>query len=381
MIPYSRQDVRTADVAAVAAALRDPLLTQGPKVKAFEAKLAEITGAHYAVAFSSGTAALHGAYAAVGVRSGRGVITSPITFAATANAALHLQGPVRFVDVDPDHIMLDPDRVAELRVDDVAVLAPVHFAGHVAPMERIAAIARERGWRVVEDAAHALGARYRSADGQDHTVGACAHSDLCCFSFHPVKQITTGEGGAVTTNDPGLARKLIRFRSHGITRDPTELTGSDGPWYYEQLDLGLNYRITDFQCALGLAQLDRLTEYVERRRSCAAQYDVHFSASQRVRALLSPPNSRGSYHLYVIRVPATERRRVYEGLLAAGIGANVHYIPVYRHPYYRAHGFGDIRLPNAESYYAEAITIPLFPALTDEQVSTIAAEVRRLTAA
>ena len=380
MIPYARQDIRDADVAAVAAALRDPFLTQGPKVASFEVKLAEITGARYAVAFSSGTAALHAAYAAAGVGPRRMVLTSPITFVATANAALYLQGEVRFVDVDPEHALLDPEALAAVRDPGAGVVVPVHLAGHVAPMERLSTVARQRGWAVVEDAAHALGARYTTGDGTEHRVGACAHSDMCCFSFHPVKHITTGEGGAVTTNEHELARKLIRFRSHGITRDRAELAADDGPWYYEQRDLGFNYRITDFQCVLGLAQLERLSQYLERRRAIAARYDDLFSACGNVRALRPPSSSWSAYHLYVIRVPAKDRRRVFDGLMAAGIGANVHYIPVYRQPYYQDNGFRDLRLLNAESYYAGAITIPLFPTLTDEQVNTVAAEVARLTA-
>jgi len=381
MIPYGRQDISDADVAAVAHALRDPFLTQGPTVAAFEEKLIEVTGARYAVAFSSGTAALHGAYAAAGVSPGSSVLTTPITFAATSNAALYLQGSVRFVDVDPEHVLLSPDLVEDVRDPDVKVLAPVHLAGHVAPMERLAQIARGRGWLVVEDAAHALGARYRTRGGTEYAIGACGHSDMCCFSFHPVKLVTTGEGGAVTTNDPNLAAKLRRFRTHGITRDPLELRGDDGPWYYEQLELGFNYRITDFQCALGLSQLARLREFVERRRAIAAVYDAEFAAVRGTRVLSAPPASRSSYHLYVLRVDAKVRRQVFENLKRAGIGVNVHYIPVYRHPYYRARGFERFVLPNAERYYSEALTIPLFPALRDDEARAIAEEVRHQVAA
>jgi dTDP-4-amino-4,6-dideoxygalactose transaminase len=199
---------------------------------------------------------------------------------------------------------------------------------------------------------------------------------MCCFSFHPVKQVTTGEGGAVTTNDERCYRALLRFRTHGITRDPAELSRSEGPWYYEQHDLGFNYRLTDFQCALGISQLARLPEFVERRRALAASYDAAFASVRGVRPLASPGWSTGSYHLYVIRVPAPERRRIFEQLRSAGLGVNVHYIPVYRHPYYRKHGFQDTHLPHAEAYYGEAITLPLFPGLTREQVGEIVAAVR-----
>jgi dTDP-4-amino-4,6-dideoxygalactose transaminase len=204
---------------------------------------------------------------------------------------------------------------------------------------------------------------------------------MCCFSFHPVKHVTTGEGGAVTTNDPALAAKLRRFRTHGITRDPRDLIINEGPWYYEQLDLGFNYRITDFQCALGMSQLERLNSFVDRRRAIAAMYDVEFADARKVTALKPPPTSHSSYHLYVIRVNERVRRDVFEGLRRAGIGVNVHYIPVYRHPYYRANGFEGFSLPNAEHYYKEAVTIPLHPRLTDAEVRMIADEVRRQVAA
>jgi UDP-4-amino-4,6-dideoxy-N-acetyl-beta-L-altrosamine transaminase len=375
-IPYGRQEITDEDVAAVAHALRAPFLTQGPRVREFEGRLAEVTGARHAVAFNSGTAALHAAYFAAGIRPGRTVLTSPITFAATANAALYLGGGVRFAEVDPDTILLDPAAVAEVTAPEVAVLAPVHFGGQVSEMEQLGRLAGERGWVVVEDAAHALGASYTTAGGARHRVGECAHSTMCCFSFHPVKQVTTGEGGAVTTNDERCYRELLRFRSHGITRDPAELSRSEGPWYYEQLDLGFNYRLTDFQCVLGMSQLARLTGFIERRRVIAARYDQAFAAMAGVRALPVPRWSTGAYHLYVIRVPAARRRAVFDGLRSAGIGVNVHYIPVYHHPYYRRHGFGEAHLPLAEAYYAEAITLPMFPGLTDDQVDYVIASVR-----
>jgi perosamine synthetase len=375
-IPYGRQEVTDADVAAVTRALRDPFLTQGPRVQEFEARLSQTTGARYAVAFNSGTAALHGAYFAAGIGPGRTVLTSPITFAATANASLYLGGGVRFADVDPDTILLDPAAAAKAATPDVAVLAPVHFGGQVADMDRLGRLAAERGWVIVEDAAHALGATYTTATGGRHRVGECAHSTMCCFSFHPVKQVTTGEGGAVTTNDERCYRALLRFRTHGITRDPAELSGSEGPWYYEQHDLGFNYRLTDFQCALGISQLARLPQYVERRRALAARYDAAFAGISGVRMLPAPRWSTGAYHLYVIRVPAPERRRIFERLRSTGLGVNVHYIPVYRHPFYRRHGFQDTQLPCAEAYYGEAITLPLFPGLTHEQVDEVVGAVR-----
>jgi UDP-4-amino-4,6-dideoxy-N-acetyl-beta-L-altrosamine transaminase len=375
-IPYGRQSISSDDVAAVTRALNAPFLTQGPTVREFEDALAEKTGAKFAVAYSSGTAALHGAYAAAGLRPGRGIVTSPITFAATANASLYLGGSVNFADVDPDTIMLDPAE-AERRADSrTAALVPVHFGGQVADVERLKELADRKGWIVIEDAAHALGASYITSDGSEHLVGACSHSALCCFSFHPVKHITTGEGGAVTTNDPELRDRLIRFRTHGITRDPAQLRRNEGDWYYEQLELGYNYRLPDLQCALGISQLARLDGFVARRREVAAKYDAAFADDPLIRPLGVPAWSRGSYHLYVIRVDARHRRSVFDALRKSGIGANVHYIPVYFHPYYREHGFAETTFPFAEAYYAEAITLPMFPALSDADVDTVIGTLR-----
>lgn len=364
---------------AVGTALRDPMLTQGPRVAEFERQLAETVGARHAVSFNSGTAALHAAYFAAGVGPGRSVLTSPITFAATTNASLYLGGGVHFADIDPETVLLSPAAVDEVDAGDIAVVAPVHFGGQVADVEALAATAARRGWLVVEDAAHALGASYSDRNGQRFKVGACAHSALCCFSFHPVKHVTTGEGGAVTTNDERLYQRLQSFRTHGITRDPARLERSEGPWYYEQHDLGFNYRLTDFQCALGISQLSRLEDFVARRRRIAARYDGAFTNSA-ARPLKVPSRSRGSYHLYVIRVAAAERRRIFESLRASGIGVNVHYIPVYRHPYYRARGFRETVYEHAEAYYAQAITIPMFPGLTDSDIERVVREVKRASA-
>jgi UDP-4-amino-4,6-dideoxy-N-acetyl-beta-L-altrosamine transaminase len=376
-IPYGRQDISQGDIEAVTAALREAYITQGPTVERFETLFAQTVGARFAVVFNSGTAALHAAYHAAGVGPGNTVLTSPITFVATANAARYLGADVRFADVDPVSALLDAERAGAAAQGNVAVLAPVHLAGHVAPMEGLADLARSHGWKVVEDAAHALGARYRTGDAREHRVGACHHSDMCCFSFHPVKHITTGEGGAVTTNDESLARALRRFRSHGITKD---VEGNHGPWYYEQHDLGFNYRLTDFQCALGISQLARLDSFVERRRSIAERYDAAFGDNAGVRPLRAPVGSVGSYHLYVVRVAAPARRQVFDALRAAGIGVQVHYIPVYRQPYYRAHGFAEMSLANAEAYYAEAISLPMYPGLSADDVDLVVRTVTQLVA-
>jgi perosamine synthetase len=376
-IPYGRQEIIEQDIRAVVDALRAPRLTQGPLVDAFEKKIAETVGARFAVAFNSGTSAIHGAYFAAGLGKGSSVLTSPITFVATANSSLYLNGGVHFADVDPDVPLLDPASVRSSDAKDIRVLAPVHLCGHVADIEALSAIARERGWLIVEDAAHALGARYRASSGNELKVGACAHSDMCCFSFHPVKHITTGEGGAVTTNSEPLYEKLKRFRTHGITRDPALMTRNDGPWYYEQHDLGFNYRMTDFQSALGISQLTRLGQYVERRREIAHRYDEAFAALTDVRPVLAPRASRSSYHLYVIRVPAQKRLQVFHALRASGIEANVHYIPVYQQPYYRRRGFAEYSLPNSERYYSEAISVPMYPSLSNAEVDFVIGEISR----
>jgi UDP-4-amino-4,6-dideoxy-N-acetyl-beta-L-altrosamine transaminase len=370
-LPYSRQTIAESDVRALCAAARADFLTQGPGVAAFEAALAKATGARFAVALNSGTAALHAAYAAAGLGPGTTLLTTAMTFAGTSNAALYLGAGVRFADVTAESALLDPDALP----DDptVKVLAPVHLTGQVAAMEQLATIAAQRGWLIVEDACHALGAEYQTSDGAWHPVGACHHSAMCCFSFHAVKHITTGEGGAVTTNDEALYQKLLRFRTHGITRDAAELTRDEGPWYYEQHDLGFNYRITDLQCALGLSQLKRLPTFVARRRALAERYDAAFATGilPEVHPLGVPAGSRGSYHLYVVRVPAALRRALFEEMRTLGIGVNVHYLPVYRHPYYQTHGFAGVSLPRAEQYYAEAITLPLFPAMADADVDRV----------
>jgi UDP-4-amino-4,6-dideoxy-N-acetyl-beta-L-altrosamine transaminase len=374
MLPYGRQHITDADVSAVSAALRDPMLTQGPKVDEFEQALAEAVGARYAVAVNSGTAALHAAYFAAGVQSGVTVATTPITFVATANASYYLDGGVRLADIDRDTALLDPNEVERLG-DGVRVVTPVHFGGQVADLARFQALAARRNWIVVEDAAHALGARY-TVGGREFLVGACAHSQMCCFSFHPVKHITTGEGGAVTTNDTALRDRLVRFRTHGITRDPAQLEVNEGPWYYEQHDLGFNYRITDVQCALGLSQLQRLDHIVARRREIAAQYDALFAGDQDIRPTAVPPWSKGSYHLYVVTVPASVRRAAFDRLRAAGIGVNVHYIPVHKQPYQRQR-LGAVSMPNAEAFYAGAISLPMFPELTSADVERVVAETRK----
>ena len=374
-LPYGRQWVDDADVDAVVEVLRSDFLTTGPAVRAFEAALEHATGAAHAVALSSGTAALHAAYFAAGLGPGDELVTSPLTFAATANAALYLGASVRFADVDPATGCLDPALAADAVTDRTRILAPVDYTGHPADYDALGALARERGLTVVADAAHSLGATYRG-----RRVGTLA--DLSELSFHPVKHVTTGEGGAVATADADLASRAARFRTHGITRSPEEMTDPEGPWWYEQHDLGFNYRLTDLQAALGTSQLRRLDGFVARRRWIAARYAEELAD---VAALRLPSVAEGvdpSWHLYVVRVAgAPDRRRpFFERLRELGLGVQVHYIPVYWHPYYRSLGYRRGLCPVAEDYYARAVSLPIFPMMTDDDVASAIERVRRAAA-
>ncbi|OPX88191.1 MAG: UDP-4-amino-4-deoxy-L-arabinose--oxoglutarate aminotransferase [Pelotomaculum sp. PtaB.Bin104] len=365
-IPYAKQQVDEDDIAAVAAVLRSDWLTTGPQVARFEQALADTVHARYAVVFSSGTAALHAAYFAAGVGPGDEVITTPLTFAATANAALYLEARPVFTDIAPGSFNINPALIEAAITSRTKVIAPVDMTGLPAPVEEIVEIARSYGITVVEDAAHALGASYNS-----HPVGSRA--DMTIFSFHPVKHITCGEGGAVTTNNAEYFEKLLAFRSHGVVRDPALLKENHGPWYYEMQHLGYNYRLTDIQCALGLSQLKKLAHFLARRREIAARYNEAFAGCPH---LVTPPELPGSepaWHLYVLRLAGGNppRRELAERLVARGIGTQVHYLPVYRHPYYREMGYQTNLCPNTEDYYRRALTIPLYPAITDNDVERV----------
>ena len=347
MIPYGRQSIDAADIEAVLKILQADYITQGPAVEEFEQALADVTGARHAVAFANGTAALHGACAAAGLGAGDLVATTPLTFVASANCARYVGAEVEFVDVDPQTLNLDPSRVGA-HLDG---LVAVHYAGLPVALDDLATRPRI----VIEDAAHALGAH-----GPDGPVGNCARSDLTTFSFHPVKTITTGEGGAVTTNSDDLADRLRRFRTHGVERRPAE----EG-WVYDVVDLGYNYRLTDIQAALGSSQLRRLDEFVLRRNERATRYDELLSELPVQRPAAAGPGQRHGRHLYPIRV--SNRRRVYERLREAGIGTQVHYVPVHLHSAFRALGHGRGDHPNAEAAYDQLLSLPLYPDLTEEQ--------------
>jgi UDP-4-amino-4,6-dideoxy-N-acetyl-beta-L-altrosamine transaminase len=376
VIPYGRQDIDDQDVAAVVAALRSDWLTQGPAVPAFEQALAERVGARHVIAVSNGTAALHLACLALDLGPGDRLWTVPNTFVATANAARYCGADVAFVDIDPRTYLMSVDALAaKLAAAERSgtlpkVVAPVHFAGQSCDMTAIGELGRRYGFRILEDAAHAIGADYR-----DGKVGDCRYSDIAAFSFHPVKVVTTGEGGALTTNDQTLANRLADLRTHGITRDPKRMDAADeGPWYYEQQALGFNYRLTDIQAALGLSQMKRLDAFIARRRELAARYDRLLSDLP----LVTPwqdPEGRSAFHLYPIRLRLERlnrsRREIFEALRGAGIGVQVHYIPVHLQPYYRRLGSKEGDCPEAERYYAAAITLPLFAAMTDAEQDTV----------
>lgn len=379
MIPYGRQEISDDDVAAVIAVLRSDFLTQGPMVPRFENAVAARVGAAHAVAVNSATSALHVACIALGLGQGDLLWTVPTTFVASANCALYCGASVDFVDIDPVRWTMCPKALA-LKFEQAAargrlpkVIVAVHLCGQSADMMAIGRIARSYGVKVIEDASHSIGAIH---DGQP--VGACVYSDICVFSFHPVKIITTGEGGLATTQDGQLARAMELARSHGITRDPAEMTHApDGPWYYQQVVLGYNYRMTEMQAALGLSQLDRLDTFVTRRRELAARYGRLLANLPLI--LPAPPvDVDSAWHLYVVRVAAERHSEVFGALRAEGIGVNVHYIPVHTQPYYRTMGFVAGQFPNAEAYYAEAISIPLYAGMTDADQDRVVAALERV---
>lgn len=371
-IPYGRQDIDDADIAAVVDVLKSDWLTQGPAVPRFERAMADYCGVPYAVAVSNATAALHLACLALGLGTGGRLWTSPITFVASANCARYCGAAVDFVDIDPVTFNLS---IAALRekleqaerngtLPDIVV--PVHFGGQPCEMDEIAALAARYGFAVIEDASHAVGASYRS-----ERIGGGRYSDVTIFSFHPVKLLTTGEGGMALTRRADLAEKIERLRTHGITRqsDRLEQQGQGG-WYYEQQELGYNYRLTDIQAALGSSQLRRLDQFLARRRAIARRYEQLLEGLP-VRRQEQHSDSNSAWHLYPVQISiapgVASRRRVFDRMRAAGIGVNVHYIPVYAQPYYRQLGFAPGYCPSAEAYYAGAISLPLFAAMTDVQ--------------
>jgi len=379
MIPYGHQDINQADIDAVVSVLRSDFLTQGPAVPAFEKAVAGYCGAQHAVVVNSATSALHIACMAMGISKGDSVWTTPITFVASANCALYCGATVDFVDIDPRTYNLSVERLAEkLAMAEKAgklpkVVIPVHFCGQPCDMAGIHALSQRYGFKIIEDASHAIGGKYKN-----EPIGNGRYSDITVFSFHPVKIITTGEGGMAVTNDKELANRLVRLRSHGITSDASEMHSRppNEIWNYQQIDLGFNYRMTDIQAALGLSQMQRLDAFVAQRHILAKRYDQLLSALP----VLTPwqhADSYSGYHLYVIRLKLDKinktQRQVYAALRAAGILVNMHYIPVYRQPYYEQLGFSIGYCPQAEQYYSNAISIPLYPGLMAAQQDQVVA--------
>lgn len=367
-LPYGQQLIDEDDIAAVVSVLRGDFITQGPKIAEFEQSIASYVGAKYAVAFANGTAALHGACYAAGIQAGDEVITSPITFIASSNCVLYQGGIPVFADIKMDTYNIDPAGIEERITDRTKAIIAVDFTGQPAEMDRIQMMARDHGLVVVQDAAHSLGASYHG-----RKVGTLA--DMTMFSFHPVKHITSGEGGMIVTDNAEYYRKLQLFRNHGMTKDPLEMLHNDGLWYYEMQELGFNYRMTDIQAALGLSQLHKLDGYVERRREIAKIYNNAFRSMKGIVLPVQHPYAESSWHLYVLRwLPeefSANRKQIFNELRDQNIGVHVHYIPVYKQPYYERLGYEKGLCPNAEKYYETAITLPLFPKMSSQDIEDV----------
>lgn len=381
-IPYGRQDITQADIDAVVSVLQSDFLTQGPMVPKFEQAVASYCGTTHALAVNSATSALHIACLALGLGDGDWLWTSPITFVASVNCGLYCGAQVDFVDIDPKTYNICPQALAcklekaerEGRLPKVVV--PVHLCGQPCDMQAVHALAQRYGFKIIEDASHAIGGKYK-----DEPIGNCRYSDITVFSFHPVKIITTAEGGMCLTNSADLANKMGLFRSHGITRDPAQMThATDGPWYYQQIELGYNYRMTELQAALGVSQMTRLNDYVTRRHQLARRYDT-LLANLPVTTPWQHPASYSGLHLYPIRLQLEKIQKnhfqVFESLRAQGIGVNLHYIPVHTQPYYARMGFKPEDFPQAQAYYREAISLPMYQTLTDTQQDDVIAALRQ----
>ena len=388
IIPYGRQEVTQADIDAITAVLRSDFLTQGPQVPRFEAAVADYCGVRHAVAVNSATSALHIACLALGLGTGNWLWTTPITFVASANCARYCGAQVDFVDIDPQTFNISVDAL-RAKLEAAAregrlpkIVVPVHMAGQSCDMRAIHELGQQYGFRIIEDASHAIGGRYL-----DKPVGSCQYSDITVFSFHPVKIITTAEGGMALTNDATLAHRMALLRSHGITRDASEMTQTpDGGWYYQQIDLGFNYRMTELQAALGVSQMERLDAYVARRHALARRYD-QLVADLPVQGPCRADYGYSAFHLYIIRVGGADgagRVKVFDSLHSQGIGVNVHYIPVHTQPYYarlgQQVGYHAESFPQANAYYAQAISLPLYAKLSEAQQDDVVTALRKALA-
>ena len=367
-LPYGRQTVKNDDIDSVVKVLKGEYLTTGPYLKEFEERVAKYVGAKYAVAVANGTAALHMACFAAGIKEGDEVIVSPMTFAASANCILYCGGTPVFVDIDAKTYNIDHSIIEEKITSRTKAIIPVDFTGQSVDMDKIRAISDKYGLIIIEDAAHALGSEYKG-------VKVGSQADMVEFSFHPVKPITTGEGGIITTNNDELYKKMLIFRAHGITRDSELLEENHGPWYYEQKLLGYNYRLTDIQSALGISQMNRIEEFIKRRRDIVKQYNNAFEDLKEVVTPFEAEFSNSGWHIYVIKINpellTVARKEIFEALRAENIGVNVHYLPVYLHPYYKRLGYEKGLCPRAEELYENAITLPLFPRMTNKDVKDV----------
>jgi UDP-4-amino-4,6-dideoxy-N-acetyl-beta-L-altrosamine transaminase len=371
-IPYGRQDITADDIRAVTEVLQSDFLTQGPKVAEFEEAFSRYVDAKYSIAVSNGTAALHLAALALGVNEKSRVITTPITFAASANCILYCGGKVEFADIDPETGLIDINDVIRMVESKprgyYQGIIPVDFAGYPVDAEKFNQVARKHGLWIIEDACHAPGGYFTDSKGKIVKCGSNVYSDLSIFSFHPVKHIATGEGGMITTNDERLYKQLVKLRTHGITKNPGELSRNEGAWYYEMQDLGFNYRIPDMLCALGLSQLSKASERLERRIQIAKTYDKAFKGHPAIELLSLREYDKGiqhAFHLYVIKTP--KRLQLYNDLRRLNIFTQVHYIPVHKMPYYQHSGFEAVQCPKAEAYYEQCLSLPMYPTLTKEQ--------------
>lgn len=373
-LPYGRQWIDDDDIDAVVEVLKGDYLTTGPYISKFEQAVAQYVGARYAVAFSNGTAALHGACFAAGIAEGDEVITTPMTFAASANCVLYQGGVPVFADIDAKTYNIDPIKIEEKITDKTKAIIPVDYTGQPVELDRILAIAKKYNLVVIEDAAHAFGATYKG-----RKIGSI--SDMTMFSFHPVKHITTGEGGIITTNNKEFYEKLLQFRAHGITRDKEKMHEYHGPWYYEMQFIGYNYRMTDIQAALGVSQLKKIDRFIELRRKYVALYNEAFKDIDEIITPFQHEDGQSSWHLYVIRLKLDKlkasRREIFEALQQQNIGVNVHYIPVHFLPYYQKLGYKKGICPNAEKLYEEIITLPLFPGMSEKDVNDVIKAVQR----
>ncbi|WP_457642748.1 UDP-4-amino-4,6-dideoxy-N-acetyl-beta-L-altrosamine transaminase [Persephonella sp.] len=376
-IPYGRQFIDDDDIQAVVNVLRSDFITQGKIISRFEKHLADYFGARYAVVFNSGTSALHGAYFSVGLKKGKKFITTPLTFVATSNAGLYLGAKPIFVDVEADTGNIDVSKIEKHIEPDTCMISVVHYAGHPVDMEKVYSIAKKYDLKIIEDACHAIGARYRG-----EKIGSCKYSDATVFSFHPVKHITTGEGGAVLTNDDKIYEKLVMFRNHGITKSLKKFEFlSDGEWYYEMQYLGYNYRMTDFQAALGISQLSKLEKFIKRRREIANRYAELFKDNDFFDLPVEKDYAFHSYHLYPVKLKdfyVNKKKEIFRKLREEGIGVQVHYIPIYRHPYYRKIGYENISCPIAEKYYEREISLPIYYSLSDDELLFVVEKINKV---